>query len=103
MTKNKITDFIAENYTNKKVKWSYTSGTTGQSLKFPLSMKCFQREHAFRQLHYSWGGISEDDKIAVCAGHPVAFIERSRPPFWFIWWYCSKPGDCIMRSYFRYA
>lgn len=64
------------------VVWSETSGTTGQSLKIPITSECFQREHAFRELHYTWGGINLKDRIAVCAGHPVAYINRKRPPFW---------------------
>ncbi len=65
-------------------RWAHTSGTTGTSLGFPVSMDAFQREYAYRALHNSWGGVSLHgrDKIAFCAGHPVAFIERQHPPFW---------------------
>lgn len=62
--------------------WSESSGTTGKSLKIPITSECFQREHAFRELHYTWGGINHNDRIAVCAGHPVAYINREKPPFW---------------------
>ncbi len=62
----------------------HTSGTTGQSLVFPVTAECFQREYAFRELHYSWGGASlaNRDPIAFCAGHPIAHPARSGSPFW---------------------
>ncbi len=62
----------------------HTSGTTGQSLVFPVTAECFQREYAFRELHYEWGGVSlvRRQPFAFCAGHPVARPERDRPPFW---------------------
>jgi phenylacetate-CoA ligase len=65
-------------------RWAHTSGTTGTSLNFPVSDEAFQREYAYRALHMSWGGVSLQgpDRIAFCAGHPVAYIERKRPPFW---------------------
>lgn len=65
-------------------RWAHTSGTTGKSLVFPLSSACFQREYAFRTLHYSWGGvdIAGRDPVAFCSGHPVADPTRRRPPFW---------------------
>lgn len=65
-------------------RWAHTSGTTGKALIFPLTEKCFQREYAFRALHYLWGGIELDkkDKIAFCSGHPVAEPNRKKPPFW---------------------
>ncbi len=65
-------------------RWMQTSGTTGKALRFPLSTSCFQREYAFRALHYSWAGVSlhERDRIAIAAGHPVAAPGRGRPPFW---------------------
>ncbi len=62
----------------------HTSGTTGASIVFPISKYCFEREYAFRWLHYSWGDVSLDgkDKVAVCSGHPVAYNMRNKPPFW---------------------
>jgi phenylacetate-CoA ligase len=62
----------------------HTSGTTGQALVFPVSQRCFQREYAFRELHYRWGGVSQvsRDRFAFCAGHPVAPPAQTRPPFW---------------------
>lgn len=64
--------------------WAHTSGTTGKSIVFPLSRDCFQREYAFRALHYEWGGIGlhTRQKVAFCAGHPVADSGGDRPPFW---------------------
>jgi phenylacetate-CoA ligase len=64
--------------------WGHTSGTTGQALVFPISEDCFQREYAFRVLHYSWGGVdfAGRDRHAFCSGHPVAHHDRRRPPFW---------------------
>jgi phenylacetate-CoA ligase len=62
----------------------YTSGTTGTSLHFPVSTRAFQREYAYRAHHNSWGGVTLHGRhrIAFCAGHPVASIDRKRPPFW---------------------
>ena len=74
--------FLVDNLESFNVRWAKTSGTTGKALKFPLSSECFQREHAFRALHYSWGGINIGEKIAVCAGHPVTYQNRKSPPFW---------------------
>jgi len=69
-------------------RWAHTSGTTGKSLVFPLSISCFQREYAFRALHYSWGNISLSgrEKVAFCAGHPVAHYDKNTPPFWVYDW-----------------
>jgi len=67
-----------------KIKYTHTSGTTGSSLIFPITLECFQREYAFRTLHYSWSGLDlmNKPKIATFSGHPVAEIGRSKPPFW---------------------
>ena len=64
--------------------WAHTSGTSGKSLIFPLSLDCFRREYAFRALHYEWGGVRLYGRqpFAFCAGHPVTYQERNRPPFW---------------------
>jgi phenylacetate-CoA ligase len=68
----------------EKAIWSHTSGTTGTAIVFPLTREIFQREYAFRQLHYSWGGVSLDqrDKIVSIAGHKVVPINKDKPPFW---------------------
>jgi phenylacetate-CoA ligase len=65
-----------------QVVWFHTSGTTGKALEVPISQECFEREYAFRWLHYSWAGIRSTDRIATLAGHPVAEIGRLTPPFW---------------------
>jgi len=63
---------------------AHTSGTSGSSIIFPISNYCFQREYAFRWMHYQWGNVSLDgkDRVAVCSGHPVAYNMRKKPPFW---------------------
>ncbi len=68
----------------EKTRIVHTSGTTGSSLVFPLTYSCFQREYAFRAMHYWWAGIDvlKKPKIAVFAGHPVAKPSRFKPPFW---------------------
>lgn len=63
-------------------RWAHTSGTTGMGLRFPISHECFQREYAFRYLHYLWGDVRRGDKLAFCFGHPVAEPDRQKPPFW---------------------
>lgn len=82
MIRKNVNKFVVDNLVKYKVHWTHTSGTTGQALNFPLSQECFQREHAFRTIHYSWGNIKLGNKIAVCAGHPVAFHDQKKPPFW---------------------
>jgi phenylacetate-CoA ligase len=77
-----INPFISDEISKLGVRWSQTSGTTGMPLSFPLSRECFQREHAFRYLHYEWGGVFRGQKMAFCAGHPVTYHDRTRPPFW---------------------
>jgi phenylacetate-CoA ligase len=66
----------------RQVVWFHTSGTTGKALEVPISQECFEREYAFRWLHYSWAGIDRHERIATLAGHPVAPVERLEPPFW---------------------
>jgi phenylacetate-CoA ligase len=77
-------DFFHEEWRGMRPRTVHTSGTSGQSLVFPVTGDCFQREYAFRELHYSWGGVSLVGRqpFAFCAGHPVAVPERSEPPFW---------------------
>ena len=84
MVRNHLKEFYAGDLKRMPHRWAHTSGTTGTSLVFPLRQECFQREYAFRALHYSWGGVhfAERDRIALCAGHPVAFYDRATPPFW---------------------
>jgi len=77
-------DFYRDGYEVENFQWGHTSGTTGRALVFPISSDCFQKEYAFRALHYGWGGIdfTGRERIAFCSGHPVAFEDRTRPPFW---------------------
>jgi phenylacetate-CoA ligase len=77
-----LKSILPKNFRGLKPIWSHTSGTTGEGLVFPLSPECFQREYAFRTLHFLWGGIRVGDKIAACAGHPVTYYHRQLPPFW---------------------
>lgn len=62
---------------------AHTSGTTGEALHFPISQDCFQREYAFRALHFKWSGTQiPGERGAFCQGHPVAHPDRQQPPFW---------------------
>ena len=76
------------NTDNIPCKWSHTSGTTGSALIFPISLNAFQKEYAFRALHYEWSGVGlhTRDPIAICAGHPVAHPSKNTPPFWVHDW-----------------
>jgi phenylacetate-CoA ligase len=62
----------------------HTSGTSGSALIFPITNECFQREYAFRAMHYSWAGIDvlKKPRIATFSGHPVAKPTKNNPPFW---------------------
>lgn len=75
---------IIENRLKEKTRMVHTSGTTGKSLHFPITLSAFQREYAFRALHYDWGGVAAHKRlpVAVIAGHPVAGKTRVKPPFW---------------------
>lgn len=88
LSKNNIRTDI-ERYLNVRIKniphrWNHTSGTSGQSLNFPLSIETSQREYAFRAIHYSWAGVSltKKEPIVMIAGHPSTYYKRNRPPFW---------------------
>lgn len=76
--------FYRDGYQSTPHTWGHTSGTTGRGLVFPISRSCYQREYAFRSFHYSWGGVelAGREPICFCSGHPVAYYDRSRPPFW---------------------
>ena len=82
LIKNNLKEFLDRNMGDYEIIVHNTTGTTGQAFIFPLSRECFEREYAYKYLHYSWGGIKRGDKIAVCAGHPVAKHDRKSPPFW---------------------
>lgn len=77
-------DFRHDSLAKMPHKFAHTSGTTGAALVFPLEIQHVRRETAFRALHYEWGGVSLDgrEKVAFCAGHPVAFPDQKNPPFW---------------------
>lgn len=65
-------------------RWSHTSGTTGKSLRFPITLQCLQREYAFHTLHYGWSGVRVPgpDPVVFCQGHPVTHYDRKSPPYW---------------------
>lgn len=73
---------IPDGFDRRQIVWFHTSGTTGKALDVPISQECYEREYAFRWLHYSWAGIQPTDRIATLAGHPVAEARRLKPPFW---------------------
>ncbi len=81
-------DLYRDGYEKADFQWGHTSGTTGRALVFPISSDCFQKEYAFRALHYGWGGVNFTgrERVAFCSGHPVAFEDRARPPFWVHDW-----------------
>jgi phenylacetate-CoA ligase len=60
----------------------HTSGTTGKALSIWISQECYEREYAYRALHYSWAGVSLERRCAVFAGHPVVHVDHQSPPFW---------------------
>lgn len=82
LVRNNLDKFLARNIYDYNLIWDNTSGTTGQGLKFAKSQECFERDYAFEYLHFSWSGIKRGDKIAVCAGHPIARYDQKSPPFW---------------------
>jgi len=88
LTKNDVRNnqksLISTNISKMCHKWSHTSGTSGKALVFPISQNCFQREYAFRGLHYEWGGVvlKGHQPFAFCAGHPVTHQNQDEPPFW---------------------
>jgi len=81
-------NFHHDELESMKYRWMSTSGTTGSPLVSPITDRHFQRECAFRALAYEWAGVSLDshDRVAFCAGHPVAHADRQRPPFWVYDW-----------------
>ena len=90
LTKDTIRHHLAElrsdDVSPRDVNWVHTSGTTGSSLHFPVSRSCFQREYAYRALHYRWCGYTYESRapMVICQGHPVADPDRSCPPFWVV-------------------
>lgn len=99
LSKQTVRSHMREMYNRSitDVRWAHTSGTTGKALQFPISMDCFQREYAFRELHLSWSGSTfPGDRVAFCQGHPVAYYNRERPPFWIR---DFATGSLMMSSY----
>ncbi|MFN2491445.1 MAG: phenylacetate--CoA ligase family protein [Pyrinomonadaceae bacterium] len=86
--RGEVADFYHDDFRSMQCHWYHTSGTTGSAIAFPVSHDHFQREHAFRALAYEWGGVSltGGDKVAICAGHPVAHPDRKVPPYWVYDW-----------------
>jgi phenylacetate-CoA ligase len=78
----RLREIIPHNLRRYGVRWVHTSGTTGTGLRFPVSSECFQREYAFRFLHYLWADIREGERFVFCLGHPVTYYDRRKPPFW---------------------
>lgn len=83
-----IDTLVHDKLSGMKIRMVQTSGTSGTPLRFPVTNECFEREYAFRALHYSWAGVhlNGSERIAVCAGHPVAVHNRKVPPFWVYDW-----------------
>jgi phenylacetate-CoA ligase len=82
--KQNINAIVPDNISSMRHRTWHTSGTTGSSLVFPLTYQCFEREYAFRAMHYEWGGVSltNRDRIVACSGHPIAHYDKQVPPFW---------------------
>ena len=73
---------ISSELPNLNAKAMKTGGTTGKSVSLYVTQECIEREYAYRFQNYTTGGIYVGDRWAFCAGHPVADIDRTRPPFW---------------------
>ena len=71
LRKEQVRNYLSELYSNRRSaiphRWQHTSGTTGQSLTFPIAMACFQREYAFRAFHLPRPGRS-----GAAAALPIA-------------------------------
>jgi phenylacetate-CoA ligase len=91
-----LAGIMSDDRSSMALRWVNTSGTTGLGLKLPETIECFNREYAFRFHNYSCGGIAVGDRWAFCAGHPVADLRRTRPPFWS---YDHVNNWLIMSSY----
>jgi phenylacetate-CoA ligase len=75
-------EFISKSYPRAKTVVCHTSGTTGKPITVFVSQNCFEREHAFRWIHYSWANVFRGAPAATIAGHPVVPIAQKGPPFW---------------------
>lgn len=98
LVKNNPQEFMNSELKSIPHRMVHTSGTTGQALVFPMAKSCFQREYAYKQIHYSWGRVSllNRQPFAFCAGHPVAGPDQKRPPFWA---YDHANNHLFMSSY----
>ncbi|MDR3609214.1 MAG: hypothetical protein P4L27_01465 [Ignavibacteriaceae bacterium] len=83
IVRSRIKEIYSDKVKITRHKLSHTSGTTGSAIIFPLSMKCYQRDIAFRTLAYNWAEVYPGkDKIAHCSGHVVTPAQHDAPPFW---------------------
>ncbi|MGD9874769.1 MAG: phenylacetate--CoA ligase family protein [Kiritimatiellia bacterium] len=98
IVKNSPREFINSDLKEIPHRMVHTSGTTGQALVFPMANSCFQREYAYKQIHYSWGRVSLLNRrpFAFCAGHPVTGPGQIKPPFWT---YDHANNHLFMSSY----
>ncbi|GAB6278092.1 MAG: phenylacetate--CoA ligase family protein [Lentimicrobium sp.] len=67
---------------NQKVIHSHTSGSTGKSLQFLMSIDAIQFRWALWFRHKSRFGISPNDPYATFTGKVAIPINQTRPPFW---------------------
>jgi len=79
--REEMTRIIADDIEKRSVRWSCTSGTTGKALQFPRGISA---RVCVSDAPLSLGGVDlrRRERIAFCAGHPVAHYSRAKPPFW---------------------
>lgn len=88
LRKEQVRIHLNELYSDRRstmpYRWQHTSGTTGKSLTFPIALRSFQREYAFRAFHYGWAGVDilKHEPVAFCQGQPVTHFDRTTPAFW---------------------
>ena len=76
-------EFLSNVFDTRDIYWDHTSGTTGKALRIALSKECYQRDYAFYWVQRSACGTDrKTSKVATFAGHPIAPIDRMKPPFW---------------------
>lgn len=74
-------ELSSQTWTGPKIV-GHTSGTTGSTLHFTVSVEANQRHYACLWYHFSWAGIKRGDPIATFGAHPVVPPEKKKPPFW---------------------
>lgn len=79
--RNNFAKLKANNY-NQKVIHSHTSGSTGKSLQFLMSVDAIQYRWALWFRHKARFGISPDDPYATFTGKVAIPINQKKPPFW---------------------